>query len=56
MLACLLRDHRVGIVPELNESFEAAKQRVMAATEDCDLMLLLRMRNADKVRLMWKRA
>lgn len=55
VLACLLREHRVGIVPELDESFEKARQRVMAVTEDCDLKLLLRMRNADKIRLMWTR-
>ena len=55
VLACLLRDHRVCIVQEPNESFEKAKKRVLATTEDCDLQLLLRMRNPDKIRLAWKR-
>lgn len=55
VLACLLRDHRVGIVHEPNESFEKARKRALATTEDCDMELLLRMRNADKVRLAWKR-
>lgn len=55
VLACLLRDHRVGIVHNPNESFEKAKQRVLASTEDCDQELLLRMRNADQVRLVCKR-
>jgi len=55
VLACLFRDHRVGIVPAPNESFANARKRVLAMTEDCDLELLLRMRNADKVRLAWKR-
>jgi cytochrome P450 len=55
VLACLLRDHRVGVVHELNESFEKARKRALATTEDCDMELLLRMRNADKVRLAWKR-
>ena len=54
VLACLLRDHRVGVVHEPGESFEQAKKRALAVTEDCDMELLLRMRNADKVRLAWK--
>jgi cytochrome P450 len=54
VLACLLRGHRVGIVREPNESFESAKKRALATTEDCDMELLLRMRNADKVQLAWK--
>jgi cytochrome P450 len=56
MLARLLRDHRVSILRESkDESFEEAKKRALAATEDCDKQLLLRMRNADKVRLACKR-
>jgi len=55
VLACLLRNHRVGVVREPNESFEKARKRALATTEDCDMELLLRMRNADKVRLEWKR-
>lgn len=54
VVACLMRDHRVGVVREPNESFEEARQRALAATEDCDVGLLLRMCNADKVRLAWK--
>ncbi len=57
VLACLLRDHRVGILrKDAGESFEGARKRALAATEDCDLELLLRMRNADQVRLEWRRA
>ena len=56
VLACLLRSHRVGVVREPNESFEKARKRALATTEDCDMELLLRMRNADKVRLELKRA
>ena len=55
VLACLLRNHRVRVVREPNESFEKARKRALATTEDCDMELLLRMRNADKVRLAWKR-
>jgi cytochrome P450 len=55
VLVCLLRNHRVGVVREPNESFEKARKRVLATTEDCDMELLLRMCNADKVQLAWKR-
>ena len=55
VIACLLRDHRVGIVLEANESAEQASKRALAVAEDCDLELLLRMRDAEKVQLMWKR-
>ena len=55
VLACLLRDHRVTIVREPGESFENAKRRAVDTLEDCDLQLLLRMRDADKVRLAWRR-
>lgn len=55
VLACLLRDHRIGVVQEKNESYEEARKRALDTTEDCDMELLLRMRNADKVRLAWKR-
>lgn len=55
VLACLIRDHRVEVVREPNESFEKARGRALATTEDCDMELLLRMRNADKVRLAWRR-
>lgn len=55
VLACLLWDHRVVIVPEPGESLEKAINKALATTEDCDMELLLRMRNADNVRLACKR-
>lgn len=55
ILAYLLRDHRVGIICKPSESVVEARKRALATTEDCDLELLLRMRNADSVRLAWKR-
>ena len=55
VLACLLRDHRVGILKEPGETTKEAAKRALATTEDCDLELLLRMRNADKVRLECRR-
>ena len=56
VLAYLLRDHQVGIVREAGESFEEAKARALRTVEDCDLQLLLRMRNPDKIRLEWQPA
>ena len=44
----------MGVVREPNESFEKARVRVLATTEDCDMQLLLRMRDANKVQLAWK--
>lgn len=55
VLACFLWDLRVVIVPEPGESSEAARNRALATTEDCDMQLLLRMRNADNVRLACRR-
>jgi hypothetical protein len=55
VLACFLRDHRVRVIHEPNENFEKARKRALAATEDCDMELLLRMRNEDKVRLACQR-
>ena len=54
VLAYLIRDHRIEIIHGLNESSAQAKERVLATTENCDLGLLLRMRNADNIRLMCK--
>ncbi|KAK3176181.1 hypothetical protein OEA41_007504 [Lepraria neglecta] len=55
VLACILRDHRVGVMQEPGESAEMAAKRALTTTEDCDLELLLRMRNADNVHLECRR-
>ena len=55
VLACLLQDHRVGVIQKPDESFKEARKRALATTEDCDMELLLRMRNADNIQLAWKR-
>ena len=55
VLACLLKNHRVSVVCEAGEAPVQARERALATAEDCDLTLLLRMRDADNVRLMWKR-
>lgn len=54
VLACVLRKHRLGVVRELDEGFERAKQRALDMTQDCDIELLLRMWDADSVRLYCK--
>ncbi len=51
VLAGLLRDHRVRVIQDPGESAEMAAKRALTTTEDCDMELLLRMRNADQVRL-----
>ena len=51
VLARLLRHHRLEVVKEPGESIEMARKRVLANTEHCDLELLLRMKDADKVRI-----
>ena len=55
VLASLLRDHRTEVVLEPNENPEKARKRALATAEDCDMELLLRMRNADQIRLAWRR-
>ena len=51
VLACLLRGHRVGAIGEPHESEERLKERIMATVNDCDMQMLLRMRDADRIRL-----
>ena len=51
VLVSLLRNHRIRIVPEPGESSSQSQQRVLDTTQDCDLEMLLRMKNADSVRL-----
>ncbi|KAF7931659.1 uncharacterized protein EAE98_004395 [Botrytis deweyae] len=55
VLAILLRHHRVSVVQNNNETPEKAQERALAVTQDCDLELLLRMRDADQVKLIWKK-
>ena len=55
VLAHLLWNHRLTIVPDADESSEKARDRALATTEDCDMELLLRMRDADNIRLACQR-
>ena len=51
VLACLLRDHRVQVLRNEDEDLQSARKRVLSTTEDCDMELLLRMRDTSKIRL-----
>lgn len=55
VIAVLLRDHRVNVVPKAHESMDEAKKRALAVTQDCDLELLLRMKDAEQVQLIWEK-
>lgn len=54
VLVCLLRNHRVEVVPNSHETSDEARKRAVAATQDRDLQLFARMRNVDEIRLVWK--
>ncbi|GLA27272.1 cytochrome P450 [Aspergillus phoenicis ATCC 13157] len=55
VMAALLRSHRVHPVANPGESPKETRARVLATTQDVDLQLLLRMTNADQVRLACSR-
>lgn len=51
VMAKLLLHHRVRAVPEPGETCGQTRDRILATTQDVDLQLLLRMKDADQVRL-----
>ncbi|KAI9675452.1 MAG: hypothetical protein M1822_008930 [Bathelium mastoideum] len=51
VLATLLKSRRIQVLPAEGESVEKAQQRCLEATQDCNLELLLRMKDADTVKL-----
>jgi cytochrome P450 len=55
VIACLLQSHRVRPLCTEGESFEIARKRILTVCEDSQLLLLLRMRDADSIRLVWDR-
>ena len=55
VLACLFRDHHVREQLGESETYEHARKRLLAVAEDSEHGLLLRMRRADDVRLIWAR-
>ena len=55
VLAVLFHNHRVSVVQVGNETAHEATERALAVTQDCNMELLLRMQDADQVRLRWKK-
>ena len=55
VIACLLQAHRVEIASANSLSMEEGRRQILAVCEDSEHGLLLRMRNGDNVRLVWKR-
>ncbi|PWY64733.1 putative cytochrome P450 monooxygenase [Aspergillus sclerotioniger CBS 115572] len=56
VVATILREHRIHAVPEPGETFEDTRVRVLSTTRDVDMHLLLKMKDADRVRLVCERA
>ncbi|KAJ6015100.1 cytochrome P450 [Penicillium herquei] len=55
VMARLLRDHRISAVSNPGETDEQLRTRVLAVTHDVDMQLLVRMKDADRVRLACRR-
>lgn len=55
MLALLMHRHQLSIVQEEGETEEQARERVERVINDCDMQLLLRMRDSGRVRLRCER-
>jgi cytochrome P450 len=51
VLALLMHSHSMVIAKEVSESEEEAKQRVKSVVDDCDMQILLRMKDSERVRL-----
>jgi hypothetical protein len=52
VVACLLSQKRLSVVPNAGESRENTLRRVRDVTEDCDFQLLLRMKHPEEIRLL----
>ena len=52
-ISSFLREHRVKIVARAGESPAQAVDRAQSVLEDCDLTLLVRMKDADSIKLQW---
>lgn len=51
VLAKLLKEHRIRPVRQNGESFEDMQQRVRSVANDTDALMILRVRNADQVKV-----
>ena len=54
VMAVLFRSHRVRPLLDRGETDEDAHRRLMKVAGDCDVSLLLRVRDADSTRLIWE--
>jgi cytochrome P450 len=52
VVACVIHQHRLKIKRENGESEEQAHMRAKEVLNDCDMQLLLRMRDANRVKLV----
>jgi cytochrome P450 len=51
VVACLLREKQLLIVPNARESRDDMLKRVRKVTEDCDFQMLLRMKHPEQIRI-----
>lgn len=56
VLAALLQEHRLQVIPRDGETNESARKRCLEATQDCDMQLLLRMKDAKDLKIALVRA
>ncbi|RYO79854.1 hypothetical protein DL766_003109 [Monosporascus sp. MC13-8B] len=56
VLACLFKTHRLHVKAEAGESQERARRRALDCTNDVNMEMLLRMTDADRVRLICREA
>lgn len=56
VLACLLKTHRLGIKREPGEGENGARERLIECINDVNLEILLRMRDADRIKLVCMKA
>jgi hypothetical protein len=55
VLALMMRDLVLTVVREEGESDDGARERAIRVVNDCDLQLILRMRDADQLTLRCER-
>jgi len=56
VMAVLFLEHRVQPLLKMGEDMEMARKRVINVANDCGVTLLLRMKDADTIRLVWQRS
>ena len=54
VLAQLLQTHRVRLSDSIDSDYEKARVKILAACDASEQGLLLRMKNANQIRLVWK--